>query len=431
MYVSPFLSRDNSNTPKEYKSKARDEITLKLKIQPSPLASTLNKSKDLRHGSSPLAKVTNASDTLSRVNSNDSIDSQDTSISDEKHKRSFGLSKLKQHMSTSSFRSKHQTAPLSSTSSNLNIVHEQETVDVEMRDAPQDSIYSKDSNLFRTSTDNQSILTNNTFQQSLFSHQNSLATQLTNVSAPQPNSHYSKPAFNQQVYLTLEEALPKLFEDMYSQELLSNPTALVNGRPSFTKRPLQDWELNDVRSLLIVCELKPDWGSELPVIYSPQGFKMEYLPLNSNDDQIIRTLVKCDIYKESNFDSEFRIQTARYTVFTARSRHAQLMQELNLPNDGKLSKPEWRNIIENFMLNLAVESQCRLEYKKAVGDLKRFRKAENASRDKGNLLKKALLNESALQVQGHKLNKEEKFQLWKGVQSNVYKRLGLDWKPDN
>lgn len=230
----------------------------------------------------------------------------------------------------------------------------------------------------------------------------------------------------------------------------------------FTKRALLDWELNDIRSLLILEKLHPDWNNQLPVIYTPQGFKFEYLPLDADDSQIVKTLVESDLYKEANLDMAFRIQTAKYTLHAARSRHAQFLRSSGLPliYNNRFSKPEWRNVIENFLLNLAVEAQCRHDFKKSCSELKRVKKQEaiKAGVNSGNsttsntnptptapklngknsLLRKAIFNDvtqsaketSQPQQRSTKLTKEEKARLWTDVQEKVYRRIGLDWAPD-
>lgn len=39
----------------------------------------------------------------------------------------------------------------------------------------------------------------------------------------------------------------------------------------------------------------------------------------------------------------------------------------------RLSKPEWRNIIENYLLNVAVEAQCRYDFKQKRSEYKRWK----------------------------------------------------------
>ena len=46
--------------------------------------------------------------------------------------------------------------------------------------------------------------------------------------------------------ISLLEALPKTYQDMYSVGILSTSALLPNGRPRFTQRALIDWELNDI-----------------------------------------------------------------------------------------------------------------------------------------------------------------------------------------
>ncbi|CCE62178.1 hypothetical protein TPHA_0C00210 [Tetrapisispora phaffii CBS 4417] len=326
--------------------------------------------------------------------------------------------------------------------------------------------------------------------------------------------------------ITLEDALPKTFYDMYTPEILmSNPLNLFhNGRPKFTKRELMDWDLNDIRSLLIIDNLKPEWGDNLPSITLPNNqpnasninFRFQLLPLNSSDEFIIETLVTSDLYKEANLDYEFRFTSARYTVALARRRHEQMLLQQGVPpnqinkKELHLSKPEWRNIIENFLLNIAVETQCRADFKQQCSQFKKWKQEhhqqqmqnfsnlkkphmpppsglplytiveednsdENMSSSKGrsssSLLRKTLmknLQSKTLKTSFNKNNtsssnntntcnnnnnnipdthninnlnlnnklgkitlaKEEKADIWAHCQSEVYQRLGLDWKPD-
>jgi hypothetical protein len=277
---------------------------------------------------------------------------------------------------------------------------------------------------------------------SVFSTPNTLATQYTNASDISFTPQYTG---SKTPLLTLQQALPQSFEDMYSPELMANPNLLIDGRPMFTRRALQDWELNDIRSLLIIERLRTEWNGEIPIIYSPPGFKFDYLPLDADDNTVIRVLVESDIYKEAKLDVAFRIQTAKFTLNSARMRHEQMLALSGFPisNHPYLSKPEWRNVIENFLLNLAVESQCRSDFKKLCHELKKWKRQQSAqpvsmssskSVTKGSLLKKAILNDvsqsTLLPPQQVKLTKEEKAQLWTEVQEKVYARIGLDWTPD-
>ena len=213
-------------------------------------------------------------------------------------------------------------------------------------------------------------------QSSIFSAPsfNTLATEVSSI----------KENHEKQIVLELEQALPSMFYDMYSPEILMNPQNLMgNGRPKFTKRELIDWDLNDIRSLLIIDHMKPEWNGMLPIIDSrplqsttdpepavPQ-FRFQLLPLDSPDDVIISTLVSSDLYLEANLDYEFKLTSAQYTVNSARKRHEELIgrQEPIM----HLTKPEWRNIIENYLLNIAVEAQCRFDFKKACSDYKKWK----------------------------------------------------------
>ncbi|GMF60789.1 unnamed protein product [[Candida] boidinii] len=230
---------------------------------------------------------------------------------------------------------------------------------------------------------------------------NSTAPTFTSSSVNNTNNTYNNNTANSGLlpegYISLEDALPRDYSDMYSSDLTAQ--RFSNGRPIFTKRNLSNWELNDIRSLLIITELRSEWGNTLPVIisknyYSNIKFNFVYLPLNSTDDEFIKILSNSDIYKESKFDLNFKIKTATHIVKNSRLRHANyLINNYSIPNDyfqedgnlinsendeniktyNNFMKYEWRNIIENYLLNLAVESQCRLEFKFRCSNLKKDR----------------------------------------------------------
>ncbi|SCU85419.1 LAFA_0D15544g1_1 [Lachancea sp. 'fantastica'] len=279
--------------------------------------------------------------------------------------------------------------------------------------------------------------------------------------------------------VSLQDALPKTFYDMYASDLLLDPhNLLCNGRPKFTKRELLDWDLNDIRSLLIVERLRPEWGYQFPVIEFdttsittssssaktpvPQ-FRFQLLPLDSPDDMIIRCLVESDLYLEANLDYEFKLTSARYTVSAARKRHEQLVGRHEPVM--RLSKPEWRNIIENYLLNIAVEAQCRFDFKRHCAEYKKWKQQQALVKKpdmpppstipqrkrEPSLLRKTLLKNTAIKSTSStpeetlptaantafknpnfkvSLTKDEKSMLWSQCQSQVYLRLGLDWTPD-
>lgn len=275
----------------------------------------------------------------------------------------------------------------------------------------------------------------------------------------------SKPSFYSS-FLPLHSVLPKRFDDMYTADVLANKDLLTSlGRPLFTKRSLVDWAKNDTRSLLIVEALRPEWKGKVPQIIEP-GYRVQVLPFDANDDKIIQVLVESDLYREMEFERAFLVQTAHYTVQAARERHGSTM------DNAVLTKPEWRNIIENYLLNLACEAQCRLDFKKSCAYLKRHklyqveqqaRKASNmntssssvtintapAKKSTSPLLKKAILTSlstspdfpTALDHHHHQqqpqrkpasvsLTRQEKQQIWVQVQTELYARLGLNWQPD-
>ncbi|SMN17876.1 similar to Saccharomyces cerevisiae YDR277C MTH1 Negative regulator of the glucose-sensing signal transduction pathway, required for repression of transcription by Rgt1p [Maudiozyma saulgeensis] len=322
------------------------------------------------------------------------------------------------------------------------------------------------------SIDNESIFSDNasSYQSSIFSAPNTVQTQ---------NSDNSLLSHQQQkfvTHMTLEEALPKTFFDMYAPELFTQDPSkiLYNGRPTFTKRELLDWDLNDIRSLLIIDQSRPEWGNKLPEIITNESnlpnFRFILLPLCSTDEFIINILVNSDLYIEANLDYEFKLTSAKYTVAAARKRHEQMTGQNELMMN--LSKPEWRNIIENYLLNIAVEAQCRFDFKQQCSDFKKW-KIQQTNLKKpdmpppsvipmsmhqrngagsNTLLKKALMKNmqmkniqqqqqnsidntlltgnNSVPVQKVSLTKEEKASIWSHCQAQVYQRLDLDWKPD-
>lgn len=314
---------------------------------------------------------------------------------------------------------------------------------------------------------------------------NTHSTTLTDNSSICVNNFNKKlPVPHYVTQISLEDALPKNFYDMYTPDVLLSDLSniLPNGRPSFTKRELLDWDLNDIRSLLIIEKLRPEWGNQLPEIVNagpnfPQ-FRFQLLPLNSSDNFIISTLVNSDLYMEANLDFEFKLTSARYTVATARLRHEQMIGHHEVVMN--LSKPEWRNIIENYLLNIAVEAQCRFDFKQRCAEYKKWKQQQiqiqlqkehekikghnltkphmpppkiipnkNSSLLKMSLIKNfnknvkinhptthsanthsLLSNLDHNQVVKISLSSDEKANIWSQCQAQVYQRLGLDWKPD-
>ncbi|ANZ74819.1 BA75_01368T0 [Komagataella pastoris] len=374
MYIPPTsfnrkqlkYSGDNYNTPSEFREQARLDIHRKLAQAQS----------NLRHGSSPLASksITASSSQFSGsdVESLASVasDGSERTIDESKRKRKAYLGFLKK----------------------------------------------PESKLSRTTTKSSSLFSNNLTQQP--TNQTAATSLFTN--------YFADNGFVTDV--DLNEVLPKNFDDMYDSDLTVE--RFYNGRPVFTKRNLVNWELNDLRSLLIVSELKPEWGGYIPRIRDNPDFHIVLLPLTSSDNEYIEILMRSDIYKESKFSKEFKLKTAAYIVQSARYRHNLAVQARysDMPTKDPtlqyFSKVEWRNIIENYLLNLGVETQCRLDFQHRCSILKGHPVQKN------DLLSKAILNNTQKQLNGNGLSKEEKARIWSQAQSEIYKRLGLDWTPD-
>ncbi|XBW36648.1 hypothetical protein QEN19_002219 [Hanseniaspora menglaensis] len=253
---------------------------------------------------------------------------------------------------------------------------------------------------------------------------------------------YSKANENLSIYLT--DALPTTFDDYYFPENLMDKNKLLpNGRPKFSHRPgLVDWNLNDLRSLLIVDQLRNQWYGKIPSIYpedivttnSKNGLKSKQsvrfniiiLPLNSDDNTIINTLATSDLYMEHNLDPHFKMMTAKYIVQNARRKYSQLHGSSSINFNMLLSKPEWRNIIDNYLLNIGVEAQCRLEFKIKCKEYKKWKQEKQTQ----TLQQQAQPAISAPQSTPVIITKEEKALLWQQIQKDVYNKVGLDWQPD-
>lgn len=259
-------------------------------------------------------------------------------------------------------------------------------------------------------------------------------------------------------FLPLKSVLPTSYAAMYTPDVLADTTQLTaEGRPLFTQRDLVDWRKNDLRSLLIVPKLRREWNGVAPQIIEP-GFRIIVLPLDASEDEIINTLVSSDIYKEHKFEHRFLVQTAQYTVQAARQRNVNQQQ-------GRMTLPQWRNIIENYLLNLACEAQCRLDFKQTCLYLKKHKQREQEQllrqqqeqqqqqqqqkRSTSPLLKKAILtnlmstspefnkhittsnSSSSASISAKvSLSRTEKQQIWVHVQTELYARLGLNWEAD-
>lgn len=308
---------------------------------------------------------------------------------------------------------------------------------LEYKDNARDIIESQ----LRTDNDMKSMLTSS----STIASSSSVASSIFSVPISS-NSSFSLPIIKE---ITLKEALPNRFDDMYSKETLNCNELLPNGRPSFTRQALGDWEINDIRSLLIIPELKPEWNSTIPTILQEgiPKFRIILLPLSSPIETIISTLVNSDIYLEANLDYDFKVTSATYIVQTAIHRKEQTM---GIPIHGPIlhmTKIEWRNIIENYLLNMGVEAQCRHDFRERCHDYKLWKIEQKRQTQtsmpppsvipgKQSLLKRTLLknhNQKDLSTPTHHtitLTKEEKRIIWSQCQAQVYQRLGLDWIPD-
>ncbi|GMF04867.1 unnamed protein product [Ambrosiozyma monospora] len=333
---------------------------------------------------------------------------------------------------------------------------------------------------------NRSVISS-TFENSIFSNQLSAIYTNTTVPSSMPSTFMnnvnnslngSTESGMNTVRITLNDALPKDFTNYYSPDL--NVPRFSNNRPKFTRRNLKNWEINDVRSLLIYPAIKPEWSNNInnsnnnintdtdidmlntngknpapvptpapaqatvPEVISPYPhlqFRIQILPLESSDLQYVEFLAQSDIYKESKFDYAFKYNTAMYIVQQARIRHKQMLQlnygaqeeQFNSEALCGVSKfdwfdlCEWRNIIENYLLNLGIENQCRIEFKNRIEKLECCTHEKlgggfgegGKKRRSEDLYRKVLIKDKVV------INDEVKTKVWQDVQKFVYQNIEI------
>lgn len=265
--------------------------------------------------------------------------------------------------------------------------------------------------------------------------------------------------------ISIHTLIPTDFRTYYTSEVLQTHELTAQGRPSFTERPLIDWRLNDLRSLLIFDLPLPAQLRDAEL--REPGFRVHVIPRDLPDDQMVTALANTSLYQEFNFSMEFKMQTAYYTLLAVRERIGQNVA---------LTRPQWRNVVENYLLNLGCEAQCRLDFRTLYYKLldrkreqvqqqqqqqqqdgsdakhhSRQRRRSSSSTLSTNLLRKAILtnittefrNRDCCEIQLYpqnprsgsnnhdvKLTQLEKQEIWVFCQASLYKFLGLNWKPD-
>ncbi|GMG28691.1 unnamed protein product [Ambrosiozyma monospora] len=351
------------------------------------------------------------------------------------------------------------------------------------------SINSGNMTIISNGTLNRSVISS-TFEHSIFSNQLSAIYTNTTMPSSVPSAFMNNvnqslngsDASMNTVRITLNDALPKDFTNYYSPDL--NVPRFSNNRPRFTRRNLKNWEINDVRSLLIYPSIKSEWSNNnnnnnnnnnsvntdtdiemcntnsktlapapppvitVPEIISPYPhlqFRIQILPLESTDLQYVEFLAQSDIYKESKFDYAFKYNTAMYIVQQARIRHQQMLsvnfgaQEEQFNSEGLCGLKkfdcfdlcEWRNIIENYLLNLGIENQCRIEFKNRIEKLECCTNEKlggggaggfgsgGKKRRSDDLYRKVLIKDKVV------INDELKTKVWQDVQKFVYQNIEI------
>lgn len=209
--------------------------------------------------------------------------------------------------------------------------------------------------------------------------------------------------------IPLRESLPRDFSRYYEPEVYANEKNINEiGRPKHTDRNLVDWGLNDVRSLLF----RPEKARKWPKIQEP-GFHIVSLPLDASDDVLVDILAHSDLFKEHKWLTvHVRSEIAAHVVHAAREASG---------GNSCLTLPQWRHMVEEYMLNLACQVQCRLDFRKSLSQLKQT-KSEIYGSDTDSC--------SPPELQPEHVTVEERCRLWRSCQKALYNRLNLDWKLD-
>lgn len=402
-------------TPQEFQQKAREDIQNHLRnLSSQPTSSN----KNTLHNRNDSSKNYTKSPLLQKHNEqpNAELNNKDSSP------LTYGSSPLRNTLTVSNpADSSDEYSSIDSGKSGCSLSHESAQMLLNQQQESLNRLFS------RTSTQGNSLFTND---------MNSIYTATTS------NTNITQHGTLLNNILPLSEALPKDFSDYYSPDL--DVEKFSNGRPVFTRRPLKNWELNDLRSLLIYPEIKPEWNGKIPEVSSPYPnihFRIQIIPNYFADLQIIQYLVHSDIYKEAKLDFEFRQKTATFIVQRARLRHRQILidsfdvdpstfhPETYLSGDIKLDcyfKFEWRNIIENYLLNLGIENECRIEFKSRISKLKKITQDKRNIKGKSNMSLKNNLYKKVLIENKSAIDETLKINVWKEVKANVYKMLNME-----
>ncbi|KAK9473669.1 uncharacterized protein V1510DRAFT_442631 [Dipodascopsis tothii] len=224
-------------------------------------------------------------------------------------------------------------------------------------------------------------------------------------------------------------------------------------RPSFTSRPLVDWDRNDLRALCFVPSLDPlGFGGRRPAL-DPPSFEIVVLPLAAADDEIVATLAGSALYAEFTIPRARREALARDTLAACAGRRP-----------GPLARGQWRRILDNYLLALGCEAQAMLDFQTTI--LRRSRLKQQArSQSQQSLLKRVLMRCASARPAppGAVLPSQaplpppvirtvpvsaspliaslgipkielqftisEQRQVWRETQLRIFRRLGLAWDP--
>ncbi|CCH63088.1 hypothetical protein TBLA_0J00900 [Henningerozyma blattae CBS 6284] len=162
---------------------------------------------------------------------------------------------------------------------------------------------------------------------------------------------------------------------------------------SATNVPLADWAINCQRAELLLQRLP---GSLHPSDSKDNTHVSDDMNSTSSAVALIPALLAgSDIYKEcTSISHDYRLTVAQYSFIRSLAINA-----------------DTKHIVDNYLLNLAIENQCNLNYKKRCLEFANWK----------------LLHCNYM----GKLTRQEKAIVWSHCQSELYQLLGLNWTPDD
>ncbi|CAI5758338.1 unnamed protein product [Candida verbasci] len=257
---------------------------------------------------------------------------------------------------------------------------------------------------FRTSSSSTSSSSNSSIFSSITGGKRSVRSAPSIYSA----SNATIPEDAELISITIEQ----LVNDIVLHEQTTNEKISIGSDLQYQNQEnLIDWNLNVTRCKLILMRLPNLSSGEfnyqqncLPQIIGDLGKTCNIILIQPHisDKEFIYTLYQSNLYTEHDLDANFKKSVAEISV-----KQSRLLQ---INNHNNQSIPEidlqlkYKEIaLRNYLVNLAAAATTAYEYKLKMDEIKQ-----------------------QLKIEGKKLTKDEKKQLWENVRSDVFKRAGLE-----